>query len=402
MQPKLEISKRPDGKLAIKGLRIWSVGTFRGYGSPKNGDQYTQADLDKMAQAHKEIGAKLDPRAYPGHPLNPGLKLFARPQGHITDIRREGDFLLADLDGVNETFWQKAQEDQARFSPDVKFNHLDPDTGKTYPLAVVGLGVLGAAQPANTKLPSLGQYETTHYYASRSASYAGDLRSYADGFDAHGVYRSAKGVTNASKEDNHMPNDEKKELQDLKTQVESAIAEENTALEEVRAYTADLEAQLAEMRTAREEDARRIASLQAVLEGQLTATTLKDINSYADSLVENMKAPPAVRDGIIKLLIAAAGVENPVKSYALDDLGEAGEKTLFALAQDLFSAWPAVEAKPVDKSIMTQPAQSVVSKRSYAAEDAKGLAEEVRAYAAEHGIHYKDAFRKVWGAKQSN
>lgn len=175
LSPKVE--KASDGTLTIRGLPIWSTGVFHGYGSPPEGDRFTVEDLDEMVRAHREIGARLAPRVYPGHPLNPMLKLFARPKGRITNLYREGNYLLADLEGVDPEFWEAAQRDGARLSPDVRFGYTDPASGKRYEKVIVGLGVLGAVPPANTLLPSLDQFRA-HYYAAYGE---GDVRIYAWG-----------------------------------------------------------------------------------------------------------------------------------------------------------------------------------------------------------------------------
>lgn len=182
-QQSLSITTRPDGKLDIQGLAIWASGTYHGHGSPPEGDTFTTAELDEMVKAHNEVGTNLRPRMYAGHPLNPWLKMLARPQGEITRLYREGDVLKADLKGVDKTFWKKAQSDGARLSPDVKLNHHDHRKNKIYPMAVVGLGVLGAVQPANNGLPALDEYKVLHYAdnAQARAYGEGDVRSYTSG-----------------------------------------------------------------------------------------------------------------------------------------------------------------------------------------------------------------------------
>lgn len=179
----LNVSTQDDGRLSIQGLRIWSaVKGVKGYGSPEEGDTFTNDDLDAMVTAHKAVGGSLRPRLYPGHPLNPMLKMLARPQGEITDLRRDGNFLLADLKNVDPLFWKKSTQDGARLSPDVKLGHIDQRTGQSFPLSVVGVGVLGAVQPANGLLPALDDYQV-HYYAmddAQARAYSeGDVRSYA-------------------------------------------------------------------------------------------------------------------------------------------------------------------------------------------------------------------------------
>jgi hypothetical protein len=179
---KLNVTTQGDGRLSIGGLKIWSaVRGVKGYGSPEEGDTFTNDDLDAMVNAHNKVGNHLRPRLYAGHPLNPMLKMLARPQGEITGLKREGDFLVADLKNVDPAFWKKAQMDGARLSPDVKLGHKDQRTGETFPLSVVGVGVLGSVQPANQLLPALDDY-TTNYYADDAQQRAygdGDIKSYA-------------------------------------------------------------------------------------------------------------------------------------------------------------------------------------------------------------------------------
>lgn len=177
------VERRSDGKLDIKGLNIWSaVKGVVGYGSPAEGDTFTRDDLDAMVQAHQEVGDRLRPRLYAGHPLNTTLKMLARPKGEIKRLYREGDFLRADLEGVDPDFWQKATADGARLSPDMKLGHRDQRTGKHYPLSIVGVGVLGSVQPANQLLPALDEYVVNHYAdAAQQRAYGepDSLRSYA-------------------------------------------------------------------------------------------------------------------------------------------------------------------------------------------------------------------------------
>ena len=193
MTPQLRVESRPDGRLNLYGLQVWSTGVFHGHNSPPEGDTFTESDLDEMVRAQEEAGESLRPRMYSGHPLNPWLKMLARPKGEIKRLYRDGKVLKADLEGVDKDFWAQAQKDGARLSPDVKLGHKDHKNNKVYPLAVVGLGVLGAVPPANNSLPPLDGYSsTTHYAASPTAQFAdnaqaraygdGDVRSYASEF----------------------------------------------------------------------------------------------------------------------------------------------------------------------------------------------------------------------------
>jgi len=188
---KLHIEKdAKTGRLNIKGLAVWSTGTFHGYGSPPEGDQFTVDDLKEMARAHEAVGAKIRPRIYAGHKLNPWLKLLARPKGEIVRlyVDEANGRLLADIDGVDPAFWEKATQDGARLSPDVKFGYTDPKTGQHFDKVIVGLGVLGAAHPANPELPPVDEYVANYYtgvYGEGS-----NVHAYVAQLDADGGIRS--------------------------------------------------------------------------------------------------------------------------------------------------------------------------------------------------------------------
>lgn len=408
----LKVEKRPDGKLKVKGLKIWSTGRFRGYGSPKEGDQFTPADLDAMVQTHKEIGSRLDPRMYPGHPVMPTLKLFTRPKGQITEVYRDGEFLRADLDNVDPKFWNEAKEDNARFSPDVAFNYLDPATGKTYPLAVVGLGVLGAANPANTRLPALGQYEQ-HMYAARTRAYGGaEVRSYL--FDSQLRPLDLTGGLGNPKEA-IMPVE--KTIEDLQQTVENAIAEEAKELEalkaaqakqdeSLRSFAAQLDT-LSETIKAKEgelaEKDKRIAYLEAALEAQLMQQHEGETRAFVDGLVAEFKLAPAQKELAETILKAAAGVEGQVKSYALGDTGEHGETALYGLVKDFLSGLPSQKPAAAEKDFKrAQKSGKEADVRGYATdpEASAALREQVGEYMnANKGVSYVEAMKAVLAGK---
>lgn len=132
-----------DGTVDVLGHPIWSVGRFYGHGSPKEGDVFDRATLDRIAADMQEVAEEVNPRLYAGHPLHPILKMLARPKGKLRNFRREGDYLVADFLRVPKGFWQQIERDQARFSPDMAVGWRSTRTGKSYPWVVTGLGVLG-------------------------------------------------------------------------------------------------------------------------------------------------------------------------------------------------------------------------------------------------------------------
>lgn len=402
-QPTLKVTTQSNGKLSVSGLRIWSTGIFRGYGSPPEGDEFTTGELQAMADTHAEIGHKLKPRAYPGHPLNPMLKMMARPKGQITRLHRDGDNLVADLKDVDPKFWDKAMEDDARFSPDVKFGHLDPETGKRYPIAVVGLGVLGAVQPANSRLPSLQEYQVNYYAQAARAYGEGDIRSYL--YDPQGDQRPLDVSNEVNMKDKEL------DLQGLQTTVAEAVKATDAEMEAIRqkvtsqderfaAYATQLEdfnklisAQQAEIETLRSEK----ANLQAIVEQQLVNETTGEIHSFVDGLVTDLRLAPASREAAINLLYAVAGVEGEARSYALGDLGDSGAQTLFGLTKGLLQSFPKAEvAKPIEKDATKTVTAPISGNRSFSDPDTSAsLRQQTEALMTEKGISYQDAFRQV-------
>lgn len=69
-----------DGTVDVLGHPIWSVGRFYGHGSPKEGDVFDRAALDRIAADTQEVAEEVDPRLYAGHPLHPILKMLARSE----------------------------------------------------------------------------------------------------------------------------------------------------------------------------------------------------------------------------------------------------------------------------------------------------------------------------------
>jgi len=468
--PELRIEKRPDGKLNIYGLAVWSAGNYHGYGSPPEGDVFTDADLEAMAKAHEEIGHKMRPRVYPGHPLNPLLKLLARPKGEIKRLYRDGSYLYADLQGVDPAFWEKAMEDGARFSPDVRFNYVDPKTGKVYPKVMVGLGVLGAAAPANSELPPLDEYVINYYAAAYGG---GDVRSYVSDkkvetntpsdvpvdkrdkydlpshvyldpkgkrypvkrkkggewkyseSDLRDAYRLARlhkeneiacqakrilkkefGVEIEEKEplecaSSYAAQTHKEEVMENKKETGTGTEVAPEVEERMRSFAEQLEAER-QARLAAEEElakARRMAEEAArILEAQMVEAELKEISSFVDGLVEQMKLAPSAAPHVKLALQAAAGVTNDVKSFALGEIPEdAADKSLLEVLKDAFNALPAKESVKKDAREAEKATSFTANLRAYttdpeASAQFRQMVEEVR---REKGISYAEAFKEV-------
>jgi hypothetical protein len=163
----MKMVKQPNGMWTLKDVILWTEGTFRGFGSPKEGDKYTGKDLQQMVRSHYE--AQLEPRFYYGHPLNPTLAMLAKPKGEIVDMRVAGNTVLGDIADVPYETAREAVNDNVRLSPDMRMNYLDPATGKSHKWVITGLAMLGAKAPGNKLIPALGdqlQLDPGKFYAS--------------------------------------------------------------------------------------------------------------------------------------------------------------------------------------------------------------------------------------------
>lgn len=193
------------------------------------------------------------------------------------------------------------------------------------------------------------------------------------------------------------------QFKELLAKVEAALAEENAAKEAQARAFADansatderikaLEAQLAAQTQAAE-------ALQKQLELQAVGQTLSEIHSFADGLVEGGKLPPALKPHVEALLSLTANLDEDVKSYALGDTGDLGEKSPFALVKDLLDALPVTAAiKPIGKSGKAAAAvdgtRGAVDMRRYSVDvdAANALHERIEQIRAEKGWAYVKAY----------
>ncbi len=178
----MKMVKQGNGLWMLKDVILWTGGTFRGFGSPKEGDKYDAKDLNQIVKSHYE--ADLGPRFYYGHPLNPTLAMLAKPKGEIVDMRNAGNNVLGDIADVPYETAREAINDNVRLSPDMRMNYLDPSTGKTHKWVITGLAMLGAKAPGNKLIPALGdqlQLDPAKFYAS------GEAQSMSRAYAAEGM-----------------------------------------------------------------------------------------------------------------------------------------------------------------------------------------------------------------------
>lgn len=145
----------------IPGVEILEASIrIRGRGSPPEGDLYTQADLEAIAAASRELAGELRPPVKLGH----GRLLEAGEApavGWVENLRVRGDKLVADLRRVPATVAKLMSAGGYRHRS-VELSKVTSRTGKRYPLVVSGLALLGATRPAVATLTDVARlYESS-------------------------------------------------------------------------------------------------------------------------------------------------------------------------------------------------------------------------------------------------
>jgi hypothetical protein len=118
----------------IRGVEIFRTGVH-------NQDQYTERDLDDIVSAFNTLDFR--PAIKLGHDNTPGVPAY----GWVTNLRRNGDKLIADFRHVDEDVFKWIRQSKyTRLSPEIYFN-LNRN-GKRYRRALKAVALLGAEVPA--------------------------------------------------------------------------------------------------------------------------------------------------------------------------------------------------------------------------------------------------------------
>jgi len=130
----------------IKGVEIFDIGQH-------NGDDFTEADLDTMVEAFKELDYR--PALKIGHSQDQvGSPAF----GYVTNLRRIGSKLVADFESMHDTVVEAIRKQlYDRVSSEIYFNLQR--AGKTFKRALKAVALLGAEVPAVAKLLPLHKME---------------------------------------------------------------------------------------------------------------------------------------------------------------------------------------------------------------------------------------------------
>jgi len=132
----------------LNDVEVFATGIWRGKNSPKNGDKYTEKDLDDIVKAHEEIGGLIKPNMHFGHDKK--LKFDGNPAiGWVTDLKRKGQKLVANIKKVPKKIKELIDNGAyGRFSPEIAWDYTDSNTGKKFRKIFSGLALLGADIPA--------------------------------------------------------------------------------------------------------------------------------------------------------------------------------------------------------------------------------------------------------------
>jgi hypothetical protein len=132
--------------MKLKDIEIFASG------GPWNGRTFSDADLDAMVSSFHELGLSGRVPVKIGHV---GDGRDDQPaMGWLESLRRVGDKLLADLSDVDAKLIQDVKAGKFRHISVELLQDVERD-GVTYPWAVDGIAILGAARPAVSSLERL-------------------------------------------------------------------------------------------------------------------------------------------------------------------------------------------------------------------------------------------------------
>ncbi len=160
----------------LTDVEIFAVGKW-------NGDKYTAEDLDEMVAASTGVGVK--PPVKLGHSEAQawfGQEDGAPALGWVTNLKRRGDKLLADLVGVPTALVNMIRNGNYRTkSAEIFWNFKDPadPQGKVWPRVLKAVSLLGADLPAVTNLEELQKVlMTDDSYSIAYGENVGETRVY--------------------------------------------------------------------------------------------------------------------------------------------------------------------------------------------------------------------------------
>jgi len=286
-----EIENKPMETMDLEGVEIFAAGTW-------NGDTYSVDDLDSLVSAFEETKTKLRPYLKIGH----GEKqtLLAEDElpaaGWINRVYRVGRKLVADVKRVPKKIYELIKAGAYGTVSSEIYTNI-PIDGKTHPLALKAVSILGGATPA------------VHDLSSIMALYSAEQKAVAFKTDAEvRKYEVPNDLLshpdNKPKEDVMDSEKLQKEITELK-EANIKLAEENKILQEASAKMRDdiaaIKAFADETKAQNEalKQEKRVAEAEAIVE----------------KFVQEKKILPAQKDAAKTILLEMDGT----KKFKLGD-----------------------------------------------------------------------------------
>lgn len=148
----------------IAGVELLAVGRWKGHNCPKDGCEFTQKMLDQLVTAYDATKDALQAPVKLGHNDDQALlQADGLPAaGWVTNLRRDGDKLLGDLEKVPSQIADLMTAGAYRTRSAELMPNLDV-AGETYPLVFTGLALLGEDLPAVQSLADItALYNSLH------------------------------------------------------------------------------------------------------------------------------------------------------------------------------------------------------------------------------------------------
>jgi len=332
----------------ISNVPIFSTGKWRGKGSAEGGDEITTDFLDSVVSTFKAVGAKVKPRLILGHDKLQSEKFSGMPAvGWITDLKRDGNILYANLKEVPEKIKNLIDKKAyGRLSP-AFFKKLNIDE-KEYINVLDHTALLGAELPADMDL----DYMLTNVYEN----YQIDLE-----------YTEQSQSVTIPKGDNMDELQEKLEL------LEKEKIKLEKDLNDNRLYMAELENKNKELLLNVEEEKKLKHNAE--------------LNFMLDKKIEEGKLLPSQKS----ILFALCSDSESIRSYSYIENNE--QKKVEGKEIDLLKSFLDIQPKVVN---FQEQAQAVVPENLN--EDDK-IHKFALNYAKENNVSYSEAVRAYRGEK---
>lgn len=282
----------------INGVEIFASGKW-------NGDEFTEDDLQGIANAFAETKNLLKPYLKIGH--GDGQSLLANDEfpaaGWIENLRRYGNKLVADFKRVPKKIKELIEAGAYRRVSAEIFQNLTMN-GKTYPLALKAVSILGGATPAVSTLKDILALYSADFESARAFTNAAEIK----------IYDLERSALKSQTEANMAQEEVVKEMQDLQKKYDESQARivsleaelkttKETDLEKVKKDFVESEAKVQELNKKLEAETKRADESEGKIQKFALEKRQADVKLKVESLVKANKISPAQKDFAEKLLM---------------------------------------------------------------------------------------------------